>query len=77
MRNWLRIATRPDVVRRSLKVGAIVGTILVAINHGNLILQGVVTAEMIWKSLLTYCVPYCVSTYASVQAILHRQDPMT
>ena len=77
MRHWLQIATRPDVVRRSLKVGAIVGTILVAINHGNLILQGIVTVEMIWKSLLTYCVPYCVSTYASVQAILDRQDPMT
>ena len=74
---WLRVAKRSDVVRRSLKVGAIVGTILVAINHGNLLLQGIITAEMIWKSLLTYCVPYGVSTYASVQAILDREDPMT
>ena len=75
--HWMSIALRTDVVRRSLKVGLLVGTILVAINHGNLLLSGVVTSEMIWKSLLTYCVPYCVSTYASVSAILERSDPMT
>ena len=69
MSDWFAIASRPEVVKRSLKVGGIVGTILVGINHGNLLLDGVVTTEIIWKSLLTYCVPYLVSTYASVQAI--------
>ena len=69
MTSWLKIALRKDVVLRGLKVGGIVGTILVAINQGDLILAGTVPIEALWKILLTYCVPYCVSTYASVSAI--------
>jgi len=69
MTSWLKIAVRRDVVLRGLKVGGIVGTILVAINQGDLLLAGTVPAEALWKILLTYCVPYCVSTYASVSAI--------
>jgi len=70
MKRWLRIALRGDVVRRSLKVGAIVGTILIAINQGDALLAGAISAEVLTKILLTYCVPYCVSTYASVSAVL-------
>ncbi len=70
MTSWLKIALRKDVVRRGIKVGGIVGTILVAINQGDLLLAGIVSAETLWKISLTYCVPYCVSTYASVSAIL-------
>ncbi|MEL6386412.1 MAG: nitrate/nitrite transporter NrtS [Pseudomonadota bacterium] len=51
-----------DTVSRALRVAAIVGTILVAINQGDLILSGV--APPIWKLVLTYCVPYSVSTYS-------------
>ena len=69
MTPWLKIAFRKDVVLRGLKVGGIVGTILVAINQGDLLLAGTVPVEALWKILLTYCVPYCVSTYASVSAI--------
>ncbi|MEE8345256.1 MAG: nitrate/nitrite transporter NrtS [Woeseiaceae bacterium] len=69
MTSWLKIAVRKDVVLRGLKVGGIVGTILVAINQGDLLLAGTVPVQALWKILLTYCVPYCVSTYASVSAI--------
>jgi hypothetical protein len=69
MTPWLKIAFRKDVVLRGLKVGGIVGTILVAINQGDLLLAGTVSIDALWKILLTYCVPYCVSTYASVSAI--------
>ena len=69
MTSWLKIALRKDVVLRGLKVGGIVGTILVAINQGDLLLAGTVSVEALWKISLTYCVPYCVSTYASVSAI--------
>ena len=73
MKNWLQIAFRPDIVRRGLKVGLIVGTILTAINYGDLLIQGVILPAMYWKILLTYCVPYCVSTYAGVGAVTHKQ----
>jgi hypothetical protein len=70
MKEWLRIALRRDVVLRGLKVGAIVGTVLTAINQGDVILAGQIAAAGAWKIPLTYLVPYCVSTYAGVDAIL-------
>jgi len=66
----LEIVFRRDVVTRGLKVGLIVGTILTAINQGDLILGGSLDAASAWKIPLTYLVPYCVSTYAGVAAIL-------
>ena len=69
MMEWIAIALRRDVVVRGLKVGAVVGTILVAINQGDLILSAQLDAASLWKIPMTYLVPYCVSTYASVAAI--------
>ena len=69
MRDWLRVAARRDVVLRGVKVAVFVGTILVAINQGDVLLAGRWSGEVLAKVLLTYAVPYCVSTYASVSAI--------
>ena len=69
MKEWLRIAMRRDIVLRGLKVGALVGTILVAINQGDMILSGQLDASAAWKIPLTYLVPYCVATYGGVSAI--------
>lgn len=69
MKDWLRTALRREVVIRSLNVGGIVGTILVVINQGDLILAGQLTADAMWKIPMTYCVPYCVCSYACVAAI--------
>ena len=66
---WLQTARRPSVVRRAVKVGVIVGTILAAINHGDAILSGALTPGVALKIALTYLVPYCVSTFAAVQAL--------
>lgn len=74
MADWLKIAMRRDVVVRGLKVGAIVGTILTAINQGDLILAGTLGVENAWKIPLTFLVPYCVSTYAGVSAIIANRD---
>lgn len=75
MSNWLSIATRADVVKRSLKVAGVVGTILVAINQGDALLGWSVTPELMWKIPMTYLVPYIVSTYASASAIArHEQE---
>ena len=69
MQEWVRNAMRADIVLRSLKVSAIVGTILVAINQGDLILSGRLDVSAVWKIPLTYLVPYCVCTYGCVSAI--------
>ena len=53
----------PVTVRRAFKVSAIVGTILIVINQGDLILAGVMPP--LWKVFLTYLVPYCVSSYST------------
>ena len=74
MKEWLKLATRRDVVVRGLKVGSIVGTLLTAINQGDLILSGNLTAAAAWKIPLTYMVPFCVSTYVGVSSILAQRE---
>lgn len=69
MTEWLMIAMRRDIVMRGLKVAAIIGSILVAINQGDLLLTGKLDASAAWKIPLTYLVPYCVATYGGVAAI--------
>tara|TARA_B110000008_G_scaffold216907_1_gene216419 strand:+ start:170 stop:457 length:288 start_codon:yes stop_codon:yes gene_type:complete len=49
--------------RKALLTACVVGTILAAINHGDTILSG--EYPPIAKILLTYCVPFCVTTWGS------------
>ena len=65
---------RRDVIRRSLKVSLIVGTVLVGINQGDLIISGAFSAHLYWKVPMTYLVPFMVSTYAAVSAIINDED---
>lgn len=67
------IASPPSVAQMILDDGTpkkaiftalVVGTILTAINHGDVILTGL--APPIWKMVLTYCVPYCVTTWGAI-----------
>ncbi len=69
MSEWLATACRADVVRRSLRVALVVGTLLVLINHGDRIAAGTVSGLDWLKMGLTYLVPYSVSTWASVSAV--------
>jgi hypothetical protein len=73
MAQWWRLATRRDVVRRATKVAILVGTILLAINHGDALLMGQLDGVRLTKILLTYLVPYLVSTYAAVDALVASQ----
>ena len=75
-KSWLATAREPSIVRRSLRVAAVVGTLLVAINHGDRALAGALTPGAWLKIALTYCVPYGVATFAAVQAVRQRgPDP--
>lgn len=67
--SWLATARRPEIVRRSLRIASVVGTILVAINYTDRLLAGTLSSFDWVKMGVTYLVPYCVSTYAAVEAV--------
>lgn len=69
VQDWLRLATRPSVVRRALRTAALVGTLLIVINHGDALLHGHIDALGTLKMSLTVLVPYLVSTSSSVAAL--------
>lgn len=76
---WRQIfdeASSRSVVRRSLIMAAIVGPILISINHVNCLVVGCFGWQCVSKSFLTLLVPYCVSTVSSVLAAMekHRQQ---
>lgn len=72
MRRWLAAAARPDVMRRSIKVCLLVGTLLVLINYTDRAVNGDLTLLDVLKMLLTYAVPYCVSTFVSVSTLVEE-----
>jgi hypothetical protein len=67
--SWFALAMSRSVVRRATVVALIVGTILVAINHGDAIARGELGIGRLLRIALTMAVPYCVSTYSSVSAL--------
>ncbi len=71
---WLRIAARPSVIRRSLRYGVLVGCILIGINYGDAIVHGEVITTGLLKMGLMAFVPYVVSTVSSVAAIQEHRN---
>jgi hypothetical protein len=51
------------ILKKAFLTACVVGSILTAINHGDLILSG--NPPPITKILLTYCVPFCVTIWGS------------
>ena len=72
---WLALATSRAVVRRALAYAVVVGSVLVAINHGEALLRGELTRSRVWRILLTVTVPYVVSTSSSVGALRQAGGP--
>jgi len=58
--------TQAPLVRRSAIIALVVGTILTAINQGNIILSDEFPPSLYWKIALTYAVPYCVATAGAI-----------
>lgn len=72
MNEAAKIAFSWPVVRRSLLIAVIVGSILILINHGSGLLRGDMDTTCLAKCGLTMIVPYCVSTVSCVWATLDR-----
>lgn len=68
---FLQMARQRSIVKRSLIIAAIVGTILNLINQGDVV--GDMSKFELGKCMLTYLVPYCVSTYGAVSALRDNQ----
>lgn len=66
------IATDGTVIRRSAKIAFVVGIIIGMINHGDRIMSGQMDLNGWLKFMLTFLVPYSVSTYSSVMAVRER-----
>lgn len=67
--SWFTLATRRDVVHRAFVMAVIVGTVLVLINHSSCVMKGMFGKVCMIQSILTYFVPYGVSTVSSVMAL--------
>mgnify|MGYP001106384385 CR=1 FL=1 len=51
---------------RSMKIAAIVGSVLVAINQGDIVLSGELATALLWKAPLTYATPFVVSLWGAL-----------
>ncbi len=57
-----------SAVRRSLIIAAIVGSVIILVNQGDLIVAGNLSPLMWLKIGITPCVPFCVSLYGAYLA---------
>jgi fructose-specific phosphotransferase system IIC component len=69
MRDFLILCVSRSIVRRAGFTALMVGTVLIIINHGDVLLTGQVDASRLFKMILTVLVPYIVSTVSSVSTI--------
>ena len=65
----VELFVRKDVAFRAFKIALIVGIILAGINHGDHLIKGEMTVNNWIKILITFFVPYCVSSFSSAMAI--------
>ena len=70
----LRMAFAWPVMRRALGFAAVVGSILIGINHGDALLAGELSPGRLLRMGLTVVVPYAVSTLSSVMALRESSD---
>jgi len=69
----LKLVFSKQIVRTALKLSLIVGTILGFINHGPDIVSNTLSSIQRIQIIITYLVPYSVSTYSSVNSIKYYE----
>ena len=66
--HWQTCPTRvctPRIIRKALIAAVVVGSLLVGLNQGDIILSGATTPLVLAKILMTPCIPFCVSLYGA------------
>lgn len=70
-----RAAARADLLARSARVAAFVGSLLTVVNHPDLLTGHVPDALGLGRIAFTYFVPFCVATWsAAAQACARGRD---
>lgn len=54
------------MLKKSLGACVVVGTLLTALNQGDILLTGEWNSALWWKIPLTYTVPFMVATYGAM-----------
>ena len=54
------------MLRRSLSVALVVGTVLTILNQGDTLFAGQWRSALYWKIPLTFCVPFLVATFGAM-----------
>lgn len=67
--SFLSIALSRSVVKSAIKVSLVVGSLLALINHYDKLVTLDLQRSDIFKILLTYLVPYGVSSWSAVKAL--------
>ena len=62
--DFLQLAFCDGTPKKAFFTALVVGSILTSINHGDMILSGEYPYWL--KIVLTYCVPYCVTTWGAI-----------
>ena len=63
---FLKALLDPEFMPMAVRVAAVVGTILFAINHGSAVIQRQMTRDRWISGLLTYGVPYSVNIHGQL-----------
>ncbi|NOY37074.1 MAG: hypothetical protein GXO83_05810, partial [Chlorobi bacterium] len=63
---YTRLSAEKAILSRAIRVALLVGIILNLINHPEIFLRFSFQEVHLGRALLTFLVPYCVSTYSSV-----------
>lgn len=70
---WITLGCSKSTMGRGLKYAVVVGSVLIAINHGDALLHGDVTGRRLLQMGLTVVVPYWVSVLSSVGALREQR----
>jgi|SoiMethySBSTD1v2_1073268.scaffolds.fasta_scaffold85918_2 hypothetical protein len=73
MKKFLYYWFQRRTVLRAVKVAAIVGPLLTVINQYDTLLNGDYSPRVILKIVLTFLVPYCVSSFSSAKVEVEKE----
>jgi hypothetical protein len=74
---FFRNVFNPKIVGTALRTSLLVGTLLNIINQGHLMTPDFFMLIAWKKVVLTYCIPYLVSTYSAVSTLQRLEQKQT
>jgi len=74
IRQFIRHWFRRETVSRAVKVACVVGPLLTLINQHDVLLSRQLSPRLFVKILLTFLVPYSVSSFSSARAYMEEEN---